>query len=78
MIPVTIPAIAPAAVAAINASNGFFPEESMTVVTAAPNGKVLSTDRSGKSNILYVIYTPSAENVRVKILGERIPLTHGA
>ena len=60
MIPVTIPAIAPAAVAAINASNGFFPEESMTVVTAAPNGKVLSTDRSGKSNILYVIYTPSA------------------
>ena len=60
MIPVTIPAIAPAAVAAISASNGFFPEESMTVVTAAPNGKVLSTDRSGKSNILYVIYTPSA------------------
>ncbi len=60
MIPVTIPAIAPAAVAAINASSGFFPEESMTVVTAAPNGKVLSTDRSGKSNILYVIYTPSA------------------
>ncbi len=51
MIPVTIPAIAPAAVAAINASSGFFPEESMTVVTAAPNGKVLSTDRSGKSNI---------------------------
>ena len=60
MIPVTIPAITPAAVAAISASNGFFPEESMTVVTAAPNGKVLSTDRSGKSNILYVIYTPSA------------------
>ena len=60
MIPVTIPAITPAAVAAISASNGFFHEESMTVVTAAPNGKVLSTDRSGKSNILYVIYTPSA------------------
>ena len=60
MIPVTIPAIDQAAVADINASSGFFPEESMTVVTAAPNGKVLSTDRSGKSNILYVIYTPSA------------------
>lgn len=60
MIPVIIPATAPAAVAAKSASNGFFPEESMTVVTAAPNGKVLSTDRSGKSNILYVIYTPSA------------------
>lgn len=60
MIPVTIPATAPAAVDAIIAINGFLPDVSMTVVTAAPNGKVLSTDRSGKSNILYVIYTPSA------------------
>ena len=58
MIPVTIPAIAPAAVAASNAKNGFFPEETITLVIAAPNGKVLSTDRSGKSNILYVMYTP--------------------
>lgn len=60
IIPVIIPANAPASVAATNANSGFFPEESMMVVTAAPNGKVLSTDRSGKSNILYVIYTPSA------------------
>ena len=50
MIPVTIPAIAPAAVAAINASSGFFPEESMTVVTAAldPKTAELIMELTGK------------------------------
>ena len=55
IIPVTVPAIAPANNAASNVTYGLTSFTISIAVTAAPNGNVLSTDKSGKSNILYVI-----------------------
>ena len=48
------------------ARNGFTPFTSKTAVTAAPKGKLPSTVRSGKSNILYVIYTPKERRAYIK------------
>ena len=56
--PVASPAIAPAAIDASIARYGFTPFTRSTAVIAAPSGKLPSTVRSGKSRILYVIYTP--------------------
>ena len=60
MIPVIIPANAPAANEITKVKTGFTPTIIKLTVTAAPSGNVPSTERSGKSKILYVIYTPSA------------------
>ena len=58
--PVQIPARAPAAKAAGSVSQGFTPLLIRAAVTAAPRGKLPSVVRSGKSSILYVMYTPRA------------------
>ena len=50
--PVTQPASAPAPKARNKVSTGFTPAKMAEAVNAAPIGKVLSTDRSGKSSIL--------------------------
>lgn len=60
MRPVTAPAMAPAARDAGRVSSGGKPAEIISAVTAAPSGKVESTDISGKSSILNVMYTPRA------------------
>lgn len=64
-IPVIPPAIAPATKAAKELKTGLYPFTRKAAATAAPKGKVPSTERSGKSNILYVIYTPkqTMENI---------------
>ena len=46
------PARAPAAKERNSVSTGFMPARMAEAVMAAPMGKVLSTDRSGKSRIL--------------------------
>ena len=64
--PVTNPARAPTRKDIKRARYGFTPFTSKTAVTAAPKGKLPSTVRSGKSNILYVIYTPKERRAYIK------------
>ena len=59
--PVTQPATAPKRKERGRAAAGWMKPPAMPVaVKAAPRGKVPSTDRSGKSRIRYVMYTPRA------------------
>ena len=58
--PVQIPARTPIRNDAGSVRYGFTPFVIIVAVSAAPSGKLPSTVRSGKSRILYVMYTPRA------------------
>lgn len=60
-IPVKSPPIHPNKKDIKQAINGFIPLIIQTAVIEAPKANVPSTDKSGKSSILYVIYTPNAQ-----------------
>ena len=45
---------------------GFIPLEIIIADTAAPNGKLLSTVKSGKSSILYVMYMPKERTAYIR------------
>jgi hypothetical protein len=56
--PVTMPAKKPAPMAGSRDNQGLIPPVMQTAETAAPNGRLPSTVRSGKSRTLKVINTP--------------------
>ena len=60
MMPVIAPASAPQHTDTGRARRGEKPFSIISAVTAAPSGKDESTDISGKSRILKVMYTPKA------------------
>jgi len=64
--PVTKPAKAPHIKETGKVIKGFIPLEIIIADTAAPNGKLLSTVKSGKSSILYVMYMPKERTAYIR------------